>query len=242
MSLQSLLEIATRACDELGLQRPGASGLYSSTVPQDRQMVALLQAAGRELVSDHDWTSLVSTASITLATASVSYSLPTDFDRMINDTGWDRTNEFPMGGGITPQRHQSWLSSGSAGPTTRKEYRLILQPASSTIYVHPAPTAADVVSFLYVRNTWVYSNSAYVSEFATDNDTTVFNPNLLVKELKWRFMSAKGLDATDFIGECERLKSKLMAADNAPGSIDMTGECPDEDYYMNVPEGNWTLP
>ena len=42
MALSSILEIVTRACDELGLPRPGQSGAVGSSGPQERQMVALL--------------------------------------------------------------------------------------------------------------------------------------------------------------------------------------------------------
>src|SRR5262245_1540469 len=126
MALNSILEITNRACDELGLARPGVTGLVASNSPQDRQMLGLLHAAGGDLLRDHDWSNLYATASIVLATASVSYSLPTDFERLVADTGWDRTNQFPTTGNIPIQRHQYWLSSLVTAPLTRKEYRLFI--------------------------------------------------------------------------------------------------------------------
>ena len=238
MALTTLLQIVTRACDELGVQRPGSVGVVASLLPQDRQMLALLQSAGRDLMTDHQWSTLIATASVATVADTGTYSMPSDFDRLVDDAGWDRTNDFPMTGSVAPQRHQFWLSSAVVGPTTRKEYKLFTLPGSSTFTIHPTPDAVEDISFLYVRNSWVYSGSSYVSEFGADTDTTVFQPQLLVKELKWRFRAAKGLDAGDLIFECETYKQKLIAADVAPGCIDMTGAY-GSDELINVPEGNW---
>ncbi len=238
MALQTLLQIVTRSCDELGLVRPGVSGVYASSLPQDRQMLALLNAAGRDLMTDHDWTALIATASVATEVDVGTYTMPTDFDRLLEGAGWDRTNDFPMTGSITPGRHQYWLSSAVVGPTTRKEYKLFTQPGSSTFTVHPTPTAVEDLNFLYIRNSWAYSGSSYVSEFAADTDTTVFEPQLLVKELKWRFRSMKGLDAADLIFECDNYKRKLIGADNAPPALDMTGGYQNDEFF-NIPEGNW---
>ena len=237
----SLLQIVNRACDQPGLDRPGSVGVVASTVPQTRQMVALLTLAGTELVQSHQWTTLITTASITLATASSSYSLPTDFDRVIDNAGWDHTNNFPLTGSIAPQRHQAWLSSAVVGPTTRKEYRLFLTPgASSTVYVHPAPTAVEVLKIPYVRNTWITTGVTPATEFAADSDTTVFNPYLLISELKMRFKSAKGLDAADAIYERTLMYDRLLAADIGASMLDMGGPRLDGDI-LNVPDGNWDL-
>ena len=205
-------------------------------------MLALLNAAGRDLMCSHEWSTLVATASITVATASATYSLPTDYDRMVSDTGWDRTNSFPMMGNITPQRHQYWLSSDVTAPTTRKEFRVKLLPGGVTVTIHPTPSAAESLHFLYIRNTWVVGSSSNLAEFAADTDTTVFKPQLMVKELKWRFRAAKGLVATDLVLERNMLYDASVAADLGPGAIDMAGRGPfDSLDYVNVPDSNWSL-
>jgi len=247
MALSSLLEVVTQACDEMGLQRPGAAGVIGSSLPQDRQMLALLQAAGRELRDSHQWSALIATASITTATASSTYSLPSDFNRLVEDTGWNRTNHFPMLGGISPQRHQFWLSSSVIAPATRKEYFVSVSSTStggSTISLHPEPTAAETLVFFYISKNWVWSSgtSTAASQFAADADTTIFKPLLLVKELKWRFRSAKGLASTDLIAERNALYDKYVAADLATPTIDMAGPVGPAPYdWVNIPDGNWSL-
>jgi hypothetical protein len=240
--MNTLLEIVTSACDEMGLPRPGSSGVFASSVPQDRQMVGLMQAIGRDLMASHEWSALITTASITVASASATYALPTDFDRMVVDTGWDRTNSFMMQGNISPQKHQWWLSADVTAPNTHKEFRVKLLPGSVTVHIHPTPSASESLHFLYVRNTWAVSAGSNVAKYATDSDTTVFKPQLMLKELKWRFRSAKGLDSDALFAERTMLYNALVAADLGTGMMDMTG-VPRLDplEYLNIPDSNWNL-
>lgn len=243
MALSSILEIVTRTCDELGLARPGTSGAVGSSLPQDRQMVALLNAAGVDLVQAHNWSSLEATATITLATASASYALPTDFHRVIPNSGWDRTNYFPLRGSIAPQQHQFWLSSSIVAPTTRKEFRLFLTNSGGTVYVHPSPTAVESLSFLYITKNWATDSAGNnaADTIASDSDLTKFKPELMVKELKWRFRAAKGLDATGLKMECDALRDQLISRDVASGGIDMAGPCAMDPIDILIADGNWSL-
>ncbi len=241
MALSTLLEIVIQTCDELGLARPGTVGVVASSVPQDRQMLALLNSAGNDLVSLHPWSGLIATASVSTTNGVSNYSLPSDFVRLIPDAGWDRTNRFPMQGSISPQRYQSWLSSTIVVPATRKEYRLNVSQAGSTFDLQPTPTATETLSFLYLKNSWVISGASSLTAFAADTDTTIFKPQLLVKELKWRFRSAKGLLATDLLAERNILYDMLVAADISSGNIDMGGSGDEPSWgNVNVTDGNWT--
>ena len=241
MALSSVLDIVTRACDELGLARPGTAGVSGSSLPQDITMLGLVNAAGIDLAAAHDWSTLIATAAITTATASSTYTLPTDFDRVISSTGWDRTEGEGLTGSISPQRHQFWLSSLTVSPTTHTEFRLFLNNAGGSVYLHPAPTSAVSLSFLYVSKNWATDSAGnnaadYISN---DTDLTRFSPRLMVKELKWRFRAAKGLDATGLKIECDLLRELLISRDIGSGALDMTGMVDEE--YLNVPDGNWAL-
>src|SRR5512139_3024653 len=244
MALNSVLDIVTRACDELGLARPGTAGVSGSSLPQDITMVSLLNAAGIDLVAAHDWAVLIATASITTAAATATYTLPTDFDRVVDSTGWDTTNHFPMNGSISPQRQQFWLASSVVAPTTRKEYRLTLTNAGGSVYVNPTPTSVTVLKFLYVSENWKTDSAGNNASDYTSADTDLikFNPKLMVKELKWRFRAAKGLDATGLRMECDELRSLLISRDIGSGAIDTAGpiEVAPIDY-LNVADGNWNL-
>ena len=243
MALNSIIEITNRACDELGLARPGASGLVASESPQDRQMLALLHSAGGDLLREHNWSNLIATASIVTASASVSYSLPSDFERLIPGTGWDRTNQFPLNGNIPVQRHQYWLSSSVVAPITRKEFRLFIGNNSQTLYVHPSPGDGDVLSFLYIKKHWVTNetSASAADTIAADTDRTLYKPELMVKELKWRFRAAKGLDATVFKIEADNLREVLIARDQATGTLDMTGGQQLSEIDVITTDGNWNL-
>jgi hypothetical protein len=219
--------------------------LVNSLAPQDRQLLGLLHAACGDLLRDHDWSILQATASMVTASANSIYALPDDFERVVESTGWDRTNNFPMMGNIPPQRHQFWLSSLSVAPSTRKEFRLFVGNNASAIYVHPTPDVdGEVLSFIYIKRNWATDSMGAnpTDRIAADTDLTLFKPELLVKELKWRFRSAKGLDSTAFKIECDNFKDLLLSRDIASSGLDMTGPMPLAPFdWLNIKDGNWSL-
>ena len=240
---QTLLQIVTQTCDELGITRPGSAGVFASQLPQDRQMLALLQSAGKDCMHAHQWQDLIATASVVTATATQTYSLPSDFDRLVDDTGWNLSNHFPMLGSVSPQRTQFWRSSSVVAPATRKEFRITVTPnGTSQVFIVPNPTAAETLTFLYVSSNWVTSGATNVSAFQADSDTSLFPSILLIKDLKWRFRAAKGLDASDYYNEWRKLYDQMVARDLGTPTIDQAGPVGPAPYdWVNIPDGNWSI-
>ena len=94
-------------------------GLVPATDPyasQDEafiQLRGLLTSAGRELCDMHNWSLLIENYSVTTAEGDTGdYPLPGDFNRMINQTGWDQNRHRIWKVEIYPQppfmRHFGW--------------------------------------------------------------------------------------------------------------------------------------
>lgn len=124
------------------------------------------------------------------------YSLPSDFDRYINQTEWDRTNRWRLLGPDTPQLDQ-WHRSGVVTVGPRRHFRQIGH-ASSVYRLWPPPNASDSpfqIVFEYVSTDWVnHVGGTYTNSFSADTDTTVFDDNIFILGGKWRFLQAKGLE------------------------------------------------
>jgi hypothetical protein len=112
MALSTLAQICNRAEDELSLPRQTA--YVGSSVSGARTMLACANAAGRALMRAHDWGALQTLGTVTTADGTSSYALATDYDRMIADTGWDRTNDWMMVGPDTVQINRYLNESGVA--------------------------------------------------------------------------------------------------------------------------------
>src|SRR5262245_12908250 len=84
------------------------------------QLRTLLNSCGQELVSYYDWQKLIKLHSFTTVVPpdTGDYSLPSDFERMINQTGWTPTNVglgLPLGGPLSPQDWQYIVNTGAGG-------------------------------------------------------------------------------------------------------------------------------
>jgi hypothetical protein len=173
------------------------------------QLRGLLTGAGRELVDMHDWQILTNDYLVTTQTGdSGDYDLPDDFNRMINQTGWDQGNNLPIGGPLSPQDWSYLKGRDLASTTIYASFRL----EDGLFRVFPQPPPADIpISFEYISNNWVTEASqARTVPGSKDRPTSgtdliLFQPILMTKMLKMQFLGAKGFDNSAAVGEFMRI-------------------------------------
>ena len=98
----TLLSLAQNTADDLGVNPPAT--FIGNT--NDRNAVRILRAAqraGKQLARDA-WKVLHKLHTITLVDADEAYALPSDYDVLANQTWWDRTNTWELGGPTSAQR------------------------------------------------------------------------------------------------------------------------------------------
>jgi hypothetical protein len=236
MAFSTLLEIIQTATDELGLPRPVA--VAASADIQSRQLYAAANAAGRALMRAHPWASLQAVGTITTANGTVSYSLASDYDRMIQDTGWDRTNHWRMVGPDTPQANRELLESNLVQVGVNKRFRL----KGTTVSIFPTPSTVETLVYEYVSNEWAASSAGVAqTSFLIDTDTSIFDPDLVKAEIKWRFMSAKGMFADGLKAEADDLRNLKIAGDLGGTVLSMEPDrAPPFLSLNNVPDGNFS--
>lgn len=141
--------------------------------------------------------SQVATASGTLVSLTfgkTKYALPTDYDRQIDRTHFDRSKRWELLGPETAQQWQ-WLKSSwiSTGPRIR--YRIL----GGLFQIWPMSSTADVLGFEYVSKNWALSVGLVgQSAFAQDTDTCIYPDRLMVLALKKKYFEVKGMDPTFF--------------------------------------------
>lgn len=237
MALSTLLQIIERVADELVLDRPTA--VVASSIQQDRTLLAAANAAGRALMRAHTWGALQSLGTVTTADGTSTYALADDYDRMIADTGWDRTNDWMMVGPDSPQINRYLNESGVAQTGTRKRFRL----QGDNIVIWPTPTAVETLVYEYISENWARSSGGTAqAEFAADTDTTVFDPDLLKAEIKWRFMAGRGFYAEGLKMEADQLRDAKISADLGGTILSMAPD-PGAQFIEleNVADGGWSL-
>lgn len=162
------------------------------------------------------------------------YAFPSDYDRPIDRTQWDKSKHWEMLGPESPQQWQ-WLKSGyiATGP------RIRFRPLGGYFQIWPAVTTNEYLGFEYVSKNWVTAFAGTTKgSFTVDTDTCVFPDRLMVLGLKLKYFEAKGFDTTayarDYSAQLDiakandagsqtlsmspKLSNILISADNLPDS------------------------
>lgn len=146
---------------------------------------------------------------VTLTFSKTKYAMPSDFDRLVDRTDWDKSQHWEMLGPETAQQWQ-WLKSGFISTGPRVRYR----PFQGYFQTWPALGAAHVIGFEYISKNWALASTdttASKTSFTVDTDTCIWSDRLMVTGIKWRYFQIKGFAADaleqDFNTQLELEKS-----------------------------------
>lgn len=211
--MATVLQVIQTVQAEQGL--PLASSVVSSTDPMVHQFKALLNGAGLELVKVFDWQVLQREHYFSTESGIPVYSLPTGWDRYIPGTDWDRSQSDRLVS-TNPIQWSSikWGSFGSA-----IDYRWRIR--GNVIQIDPTPSAARNLVIDYITNLWVQSADASGS-FASanaDSDNVLLDFQLIVKLVKFKWLVAKGFDATAAKYEYEKRLNACKETDTPADTI-----------------------
>lgn len=229
----SLLTIAQAVADEVGFDRP--SSVVGSTDLQVRQLHALLNREGHWLVAGagrgHVWNALLRDKSVTVTSGTDTYAVPTDCLRIVNDTMWDTTNDWPMIGPLTSQEWET-LKRGLTVTGPRKRWRLVGEAdgtyanAATSFYVQidPSPTnSTDEFFYEYVSNGFARQNSdAAAGTFDHDSDNPILPEQLFILGGIWRWKNAKGLPYAEEKTTYDAHLELMIGADKASRKLKMS--------------------
>jgi len=158
------------------------------------QMAGLLNGAGQELVELHPWQALTKVFSLTTSdTDSGTYDLPEDFNSMIDQTGWDKTNRVAIGGPLSAQDWSYLDGRDLVSQSIYASFRLV--DNKFDLYPQPPPDGLEI-RFEYLSRNWVQEAGSGIGKdsVTAGSDIVLLDPLLVVKFLKVKFLQAKGFD------------------------------------------------
>lgn len=218
---------------------------YSSQNAVFIQLRGLLDAAGQELVELHDWQILEATyQKITSSSDSGTYDLPDDFSRMINQTGWDHTNDLPVGGPLTPQTWAYLRGRDLVNQTIYATFQLA--DGKFQLLPNPVPEGLDL-NFRYISRNWVLENgtSERFDEVQEGSNLILFEPILIQKFLKAKHLEAKGFDSSSARLEFENMYDARTGSDTGATILSASGDArglPYLDPYRNMGDTGYGIP
>lgn len=237
--------ILNRVAAECGLEP--VEDAYSTPDPAFIQMRYLLNAAGEELVQAYPWEVLIKEHQIITAPLDTgNYPLPDDFLYMINQTGWERNQQVPLFGPLTPQEWQYLIGSNLVSSTIYASFRL--QEGLFRIFPQPPPENLNI-HFEYVSKNWVSDAGEPVptlkEEVTVSTDIPLYDRTLITRYLKVKFLEAKGFDSTKAQDDFNQTFSFLTGQDKGAQVLNAGGwnrGYPYLDTFRNLPDTNYGSP
>ena len=229
----TLLTVARNACDRIGVQRPSAA--FSSTDQQIVQIVGLAQQEGIELAARYNWQVITKEKTFTSVAAETQTSaVPSDFDRFVNDTFFNRTEKRKLEGPLTPQQ---WQFHKSVVATTLVE---AFRQRGDDILITPTPTAGQTMAYEYISKNWCETSGAdEQAAWASDTDVGILSEELMTLGIIWRWQRAKGLDYAESFRTYEMQVAQAMLKDGGKPTLNMGTRKSSAARYPFVPEGSW---
>lgn len=162
---------------------------------------------------------------VSLTFGKTKYAFPSDFDRLVNRTAYDKSRRWAMLGPATAQEWE-WLKSSYISTGPRIRYRFY----GGYIQTWPLIATQDLLSFEYVSNNFAIDASSLSGKnsFTADTDTYIFPDRLMQTAIKFRYMAQRGLDTSeskaDYLQQLNLAKAYNKGADTLtmnrrPGSL-----------------------
>lgn len=125
------------------------------------QLCQFMKSVGQDLLNAKQWTQFQQSYVFTTAVPSLAhYPLPSDFQMMIDQTGWNRTNRLPLGGPLSPQEWE-YFKARLVGVV----FTVLFRPMQQQLWLYPDTNTPGgyVISFEYRSRFWAQSATAQVS-------------------------------------------------------------------------------
>lgn len=234
----SLLTIVQSACDRMGIVRP--SSVIGSTDQQVRQLQGLAQEEVTELARRHPWQAITKeTTFVTIAQAEQTGVIPTDFDRLINESVFNRTAHRRVEGpleAIEWQRFQAMTIT-----LVWDAFRI----RGNAFLITPTPSAGSTYAFEYVSTYTIRTAAGTTGSLTTwtaDDNAAMLSEELITDGVVWRFLKAKGMDYSEAFRTYELQVMLATARDAGKRTVNM-GRAYDyrRPRLPTFPDGSWSI-
>lgn len=214
-------EIVNRAAVECGLLP--SDDVFAETAPEFIQLRNLLSTCGQDLCEAYPWEILSREHSITTTGSDTGdYDLPDDFGRMVPQTGWEQTDNVPLGNPLSPQQWAYLQGRDLVDSSIYVSFRI----AEDKFSVFPQPpTAGLTITFEYVSRNWVLlsGGTEYADVVSMNSDQVLFKPVMIVQYLRFKFLEAKGLPSEGALGAFKKAYEQATGGNKGAPILNLAG-------------------
>ena len=215
----SLLSLCQDAADEIGIFRPDA--IAGSSDPNAQKLLRYANKIGNRLMQVYAWQDLRKEKTFSSAAAITQTSgtwKPTDFNRFVPETLWDRTNNYLISGPVIAKEWQTMRAATSPG-SRKFAYR------GGDLHVFPIMDAGQQIAFEYVSGYWAQSSASVAqAQFSADTDTPIIDEELICYGVKYEFLTDEGLPNAAAAAAYEERFELLIDNDQPDAGVMVSGD------------------
>lgn len=232
MSLATLCQAAAR---QLNVAVPTA--FVSSTDETAALLLRLATEEGVSLMRRYPWQAITAEHTFTTVAADEqTSSIPTDFDRMLPETMFNRGTRRRVAGPLSAEEWQQTKATlvTYVNPTFRLR--------GGTILMSPNPPAGETIAYEYVsKNFCASAGGTAQADWVADSDVGRLDEGLMTLGLVWRFRQVKGLSYAEDMQLYERRVSDAEMRDGVKPRISSDMGCHDRmATKLQIPE-TWNI-
>lgn len=208
----TLLTICQDAADEIGIDRPTA--VIGSSQPAVQKLLRYANKAGVVLSKKVAWQALRKERTFTSVASETQTSiLPSDFDRMVPETFWNRSSYELISGPVSAVEWQGLKTFSYSG-----DYKFAYR--GDAILVVPTLGAGDTLAFEYVSTQWCESSGGTgQTAWAADSDVGVISEQLIVRAVKFMYLTDEGLPNVNAATDLQDFMNILIRQDQPSAGV-----------------------
>lgn len=154
--------------------------------------VQILQAMTVAVVNvsrAYEWQELQKEATVTTVASTEGYTLPSDFDRMINNTFWNSTNSTKVEGPMSPQEWRVLQNSTVSNATAVDHFRI----RDNEVKLFPVPSAVESLVYEYMSDLIVEdSGGTGQTTWQADTDVPTVDEYMVKLNATWLYLKMNG--------------------------------------------------
>lgn len=154
-----------------------------------KQILQAVKNSIIELSRGYQWQELQKEYTFASVISQANYSLPSDFDRLVNDTFWNKDQHRALIGATTAEIWRILKDSATLGVGVEEFYRI----RNNEIVIHQTPTVAENYVFEYITKNIVKSSAnTPQTGFLADTDIPVIDEYIVKLDTTWRWLKNNG--------------------------------------------------
>ena len=164
------------------------TSIIGNTEDVAKQILEVMTVSITELSRSFDWQELQKEKTFNTVVSQDGYDLPSDFDRLINNTFWNTTTQHP----VMPVTPEEWRILKNQNITGGTGYGYSRIRGKQTV-LFPTPASIEAHIYEYVSNLVVLSSTLVgQSQWLADTDVPAIDAHIVRLDATWRWLKNQG--------------------------------------------------